>query len=300
MKITFGALVEGHIEYQLTVRKLTPRTIIDMRCSYKKVAEFCLAQNPQKEIWQLSLSEYTKWINHLRDQKQTTKSINKMLSHLRGLIDYAWQLERVDRNVLSGFFIKEEEKCVSFDSLSIEEAKVLMAAFSNKNKEERRNRMILLLLYGCGLRTNELCQLNVTSINQERQELTVLGKGSKQRAIPVSDRLFTELLGYLNDRNSSKGALFKTRVKNARVSSKDILDIVQVAVKRAALTKSITPKTFRHAFASHLLDQGVDISVISILMGHRSPKETGVYIHALEERIRATVFEMKEQKEVIK
>jgi site-specific recombinase XerD len=233
-----------------------------------------------------------RWVNFLHDQKQTTRSINKMLSHVRSLVDYAWQLERLDRNVLDGFHLKEPESTPLFDSLSIEEAQSLMRAFGRQTREERRLRAMMLILYGCGLRTRELCSLNVSSIDVEKQELKVLGKGDKERLLPLSEPLHLELQLYLADRKVKHGPLFKTLVKTTRIRPNDVLSVVQVAAKRAQLTKKVTPKSLRHAFASHLLNQGVDIAIISSLMGHRSPKETGVYIHAEEKNLRAAIFRM--------
>ncbi|NJM09473.1 MAG: tyrosine-type recombinase/integrase [Bdellovibrionaceae bacterium] len=297
MKDNFTSVVLGHLEYQLQVKKLKPLTVNDIRCSLRKVDRFCKAKGLQKDLWQLSLQEYIQWINWLQEQKQTAKSINKMLSHVRSLIDYAWQIEKVDRNVLDGFYLKEPETTAIYDQLTIEEAQNLVKAFGKISRTERRLRAVMLMLYGCGLRTLELCRLSVNDIDLDRQEVRVHGKGDKERVIPLSDPVFSELLVYLRDRNSKRGPLFRTEIKKTALGNKDVGDIVQMAVARAGLKKTITPRTLRHAFASHLLDQGVDIGVISMLMGHRSPSETGIYIHAQEKSLKAAVFKMTKESE---
>ena len=104
------------------------------------------------------------------------------------------------------------------------------------------------------------------------------------------DGIFTELLAYLNDRRASKGILFRTLIKKTGLSIKDVGDVVAEGAKRAGLVKQITPKTLRHTFASHLADQGVDIGVIAKLMGHRSPQETSIYLHAPKHVLNQTVF----------
>lgn len=286
------SLIKGFLEYQGDVRKLRPRTLIDMRCTFRSLQEFCENEVIAHEIWELSLKDFMHWVNFLRKRNQSTKSINKMLSHVRSLIEYAWQIERLDRNVLDGFFVKGEETTPIYDQLTVEEARKLVTAFGKVNAQERRCRMIMVLLYGCGLRTAELCDLDVAGVDVERQELQVIGKGSKRRVIPISDAVFSELLIYLRDRKGSRGPLFRTEAKAARLRSHDVSDVVNEAVKRSGIRKAITPRTLRHAFASHLLEQGIDIAVISMLMGHRSPSETGVYIHAQEKNLRAAVFKM--------
>ena len=206
------------------------------------------------------------------------------------MIDYAWRLEKVDRNVLDGFYLKDADQRSEVEILTVEEAIRLAKAFTLKSHIERRNRLIILLLYGCGLRTGELCRLNIQDVDQERQEIKVTGKG-RERVIPLMDGIYTELLAHLNDRRATKGELFKTLIKKTGMSIKDVGDVVEEAVKRVGIEKQITPKTLRHTFASHLADQGVDIGVIAKLMGHKSPKETSTYLHASKQVLNQTVFE---------
>lgn len=290
----FSSVVLGHLEYQLQVKKLTPLTVKDIRCTLRKLVRFNEEKRLQKDLWQLTLQEYMQWINWLQEQKQTAKSINKMLSHVRSLIDYAWQIEKVDRNVLDGFYLKEPERTPIYDQLTIEEAQGLVKAFGKNSRAERRLRTAMLLLYGCGLRTRELILIAINDVDLDRQEIRIHGKGDKERVIPLSDPVFAELLVYLKDRNKKRGPLFVTEVKKTKLSHTDVGDIVLMATIRTGIKKKITPRTLRHAFASHLLDQGIDISVISLLMGHRSPQETGVYIHAQEKSLRSAVFKMNE------
>lgn len=285
-------VVRGFLEYQAEVRKLRPRTIVDIRCTLRSLQSYCASELKDQEIWRLPLNDYIRWVNRLQERGQSTKSINKMLSHVRSLIDYAWQMEKLDRNVLDGFYLKGREETPIYDQLSIEEARRLITAFGKANSKERWCRTIMVLLYGCGLRTQELCDLDVSSIDLDRQEIQVIGKGQRRRVIPVSDAVFAELVVYLRDRKGKRGSLFKTEIKGARLNSHVVSGIVRAAAERSGIKKEITPRTLRHAFASHLLDQGVDIAVIAMLMGHRSPSETGVYIHAQEKNLRAAVYEM--------
>ena len=162
---------------------------------------------------------------------------------------------------------------------------MLIEACPRATVEERRDRAIVLLLYGCGLRTGELCGLNVQHVSTERRELTIMkAKGDKPRVVPVPDAVYTELLAYLHERGGKQGPLFKTWIKKRRLSIKDVGVVVRTAVQRAGLANDITPKTLRHSFATHLMDRGVDLGVIASLMGHRSPQETGVYLHVLPSR----------------
>jgi integrase/recombinase XerD len=137
-------------------------------------------------------------------------------------------------------------------------------------------------MYGCGFRTTELRNLDVGDADLERQELLVrFGKGLRERRIPVPNGVWMELLAYLAERGGKTGPLFRTAEKKRRIRPLQICSIVRNAGIRARLAQPVLPKTLRHTFATHLMDRGVDIAVISSLMGHKSPKETGVYLHVL-------------------
>jgi integrase/recombinase XerD len=288
--MSLGPTIEGYLEYCRNVKKLTHNTVKDIKCGINRLVIYCKKAGVSKECWELTLPEYIRWINYCREEGHSPKHINKNLSHVRGLIGYVWRLEKVDRNVLEGYYIQDSDQRKEVDVLTVEEARRIVNAFSVNSRDERRNRLIMLLLYGCGLRNGELCGLSVQDIDQERREIKVTGKG-KERVIPVMDGVYTEILAYLHDRRTSKGPMFKTLIKKTRLRINDVIKIVDEASKRAGLNKRPTPKSIRHTFASHLADRGVDIAVIAKLMGHRSPRETSVYLHASKDRLNETVFE---------
>lgn len=210
----FDPVTEGYIEYALGVKRLVPRTITDIRCSFRKVEEYMQAHQIDKAIWQLKLEEYIQWIGACRNQGKTARSINKHLSHLRCLIEYAWRCGRLDRNVLEGFMIKDAYARQLPQVLTIEEAEALVGASGEGGAAGRRGRVMVLLCYGCGLRTGEVVRLNVQDIDREKQEIIIKGtKGDKDRNVPVPEGVWTELLAYLADRGGKRGALLKTAVK---------------------------------------------------------------------------------------
>ena len=131
------------------------------------------------------------------------------------------------------------------------------------------------------MRTAELCALDVADIVRERQELTIAkAKGDRPRVIPIPDGVFSELLGYLLE-HGKRGALFRTARLARRIRDHDVCEVVRASVVRAGLPTTVTARTLRHSFATHLMDRGVELAVIASLMGHRSPQETGVYLHVL-------------------
>lgn len=281
----FDSLIEGYLAYKKDVNRLAPGTLRDIRCSLRRVIKQVQHIRRDTPLWKLSLEEFTRYVELERQVDASPRCINKYITHARGLLEYAWRSGRCDRNVLDGFHLQDGEKRTAPRSLTLPEAQALIEACPRATVEQRRDRVMILVLYGCGLRTHELCALNVQHICVERREINVMtAKGDKPRTVPISDAVFTELLAYLHERGGKRGPLFKTYVKKTRVRHQNVGHAVRQAALRAGLSNDITPKTLRHSFATHLMDRGVDLGIIASLMGHRSPQETGVYLHVLPSR----------------
>ena len=257
-----------------------------MRCTLKRAVTALEQMRPSVPLWKLTLEDYMGWVNQQREAGYSPQSLNKDLSHLRGLLEYAWRSGRSDRNVLDGFSpARFSLRVVVPKFLNLEEARRLVEACPSHTRLQRRDRLVILLLYGCGLRTSELCQLDVKDADLARQEIVIRhGKGDRARRIPVPDAVWTVLLAYLAELKGRRGALIRTEKKQTRFTSKDVCEVVRAATLAAGLAQSVTAKTLRHSFATHLMDRGVDLAVIASLMGHRSAQETGVYLHGLPGR----------------
>ena len=282
-------LIEGYLSYLDKIGRKTPRTIIDVRCTLRRVIAGVL---PRVPLWHLGLEDYLHWLEAERNNGCTESTLAKYLSHVRGLLEYAWRSGRTQRNVLDGFNLAHTMPRTAPKSLTLEEAERLVEATVVAGPTARRDRLIILLLYGCGLRTDELCSLDVAHVNRERHELLVWkAKGDRPRAIPVPAAVYTELLAYLLD-CGKRGPLFRTMIRKSRLRVHDVCEIVRAAARRAGLPDYVTPRTLRHSFATHLMDRGVDLAVIASLMGHRSPQETGVYLHVLPGRTQAAVSKL--------
>lgn len=289
IKDAMDPLIEGYLAYLDKVGRKSPKTIVDIRCTIRRAIAGLHKVRPGVDLWHLRLDDYLVWLEEERQLGRTNSSVAKYLSHVRGLLEYAWRSGRAQRNVLDGFSLQHTLRRTVPKSLNLEEAERLVRATVGAGDDARRDRLIILLLYGCGLRTGELCSLDIGDINRERHELVVLkAKGDRPRSIPIPEALYTELLDYLLDQGK-RGALFRTASKRTRISSKDVCEIVTRVSRKAGLRPGVTARTLRHSFATHLMDRGVDLAIIASLMGHRSPQETGVYLHALPNRAESAV-----------
>jgi site-specific recombinase XerD len=281
--------IEGYLSYLDKVGRKTPRTVIDVRCTLRRAISRFETVRPGAALWHLQLEDYLHWLEAERQGGCTESTLAKYLSHVRGLLEYAWRSGRAERNVLDGFSLQHSLPRTAPKSLNLEEAERLVQATTAPGPTARRDRLIILLLYGCGLRTSELCALDAAHVNRERQELLILrAKGDRPRAIPIPQALYTELLAYLLE-HGKRGPLFRTCTHKRRLRSHDVCEVVTAAATRAGLRDGVTPRTLRHSFATHLMDRGVDLAIIASLMGHRSPQETGVYLHVLPGRQQAAV-----------
>jgi len=277
--------VEGYLDYLRDVRKLKRTSLRDFRCALKRVAAFMEKRHPEIPMWKCSLQDYLAWLNESKEAGYHQTGLAKELSHIRGFLEYSYRSGRCERNVLDGFSLNDQVRPREPRVLTLDEAQKLVKACGRENTEARRRRLVVLLLYGCGLRTSELCQLDVGDAMIERQEIFVRrGKGDRQRYVPVPDAVWVEVLAHLAERGGKRGPLFQTLQKKCRLRVVDVGEIVKAAARRAGIDSGVTPKTLRHSFGTHLMDRGVDIGVISMLMGHRGPGETGVYLHALPGR----------------
>lgn len=278
--------VEGYLQYLLDIRRQPKRTISDVRCSLNRAQESLGEIHPGIEFWKADLHDISRFLELQRAGGKSSASLGKFVSHLRCFLEWMFRGNRLYRNVLDGFQIMDETKRTPPDVLTEEEARRLLAACPKGVFVQQRDRMIVLLLYGLGLRTSELGNLKVQDVLRDRQEVFVeRGKGQRQRYVPIPEGVLTELQAYLLERGGQRGYLFRTERKGRPLNAGALSRIVVEAARRAGLGKKVTPKTLRHSYASHLMDRGVDVAVISALLGHRSPAETGVYLHALPGRV---------------
>ena len=180
--------------------------------------------------------------------------------------------------------------------LTLEEIDELIGSIDLSTPEGQRNRAILETLYSCGLRVSELCHLKLSDLYLEEGFIKVEGKGNKQRLVPISPRAIRELQLYFMDRNAmdiksgyEDYVFISKRGKN--ISRIMIFHIIKVLSESIGLTKNISPHTFRHSFATHLLEGGANLRAIQCMLGHESIGTTEIYTHIDRSRLRSEIIE---------
>ena len=180
--------------------------------------------------------------------------------------------------------------------LTLEEIDTLIESIDLSTNEGQRNRTILETLYSCGLRVSELCNLKLSDLYLEEGFIKVEGKGSKQRLIPISPRAIRELQLYFLDRNQisikkdyEDYVFISKRGKN--ISRITVFHIIKTLAEAIGLKKTISPHTFRHSFATHLLEGGANLRAIQCMLGHESIGTTEIYTHIDKNRLRSEIIE---------
>lgn len=182
------------------------------------------------------------------------------------------------------------------DVLSVEEIDNLIGAIDRTSREGQRNRAILETLYSCGLRVSELCNLKLSDLYLKEKFIRVEGKGSKQRLVPISSRAIHELELYFADRNQGliksgyEDFVFISRF-GKNISRIMVFHIIKELAAQIGLKKAISPHTFRHSFATHLLEGGANLRAIQCMLGHESIGTTEIYTHLDRSRLRQEILE---------
>ncbi len=178
--------------------------------------------------------------------------------------------------------------------LSVAEIDRMIEEIDLSKPEGHRNKAILETLYGCGLRVSELVNLRLTDLHYNEGFVIVTGKGNKQRLVPVSDKALREIDFYKKDRNSlpvihDQNVLFLNR-RGSKLTRAMIFTITKDLAAKAGIRKTISPHTFRHSFATHMIEAGADLRAVQEMLGHESILTTEIYTHIDRSFLRDTLI----------
>ena len=170
-------------------------------------------------------------------------------------------------------------------TLSVEDIDLLLSSINTKKSNGLRDKSIISLLYSCGLRVSELNNLNLTSLFLDSDIIKIFGKGNKERIVPIGSQAITDLNKYIMNvrpryakKANTKGILFLSN-RGLKISRKTIWNTIKQATLNCGISKSISPHTFRHSFASHLLEGGAGLRIVQELLGHENISTTQIYTH---------------------
>ncbi len=237
------------------------------------------------------LHQFLVWITELGLSARTQARI---LSGLKAFFRYLLLEDRIGKDptaLLEGPRLGRKLPEV----LTVEEIDLMLSRIDLSKPEGRRNKAMLEVLYSCGLRVSELVGLKLSNLFRTEEFIRVIGKGDKERLVPVSRKALKEIDFYLPDRNSlvirpgNEDILFLNR-RGSMLTRVMVFTIIKDLASAAGIKKSVSPHTFRHSFATHLVEGGADLRAVQEMLGHESIITTEIYTHLDREYLREAII----------
>ena len=281
--------LELFLKYLEVERNYSINTIKNYELDITEFISYC--DNNNINIYKLDYNMVKKYLIELYNKNYKATSISRMVSSLRTFYKYLYDRGLVDKNIFKYINSPKKEKrlpkyVTNTDIDDIFKIPDLSTPIGI------RNRLILELLYGTGIRVSELCNIKISDINFSDKSIRILGKGSKERIVLYGSKCEEILNIYLE---SSRGILLGKHVsdylivstnRGNKISTRSIEIVIDNIINKAAISKNVTPHVFRHTFATHLLNEGCDILIVKELLGHSSLDTTGIYTHISNEKLR--------------
>lgn len=266
-------ILSGYNYYLKVERGLSPNTVKAYTADIEGFYEFL--RHRGVTLRDASSSDISDYIISVSDYL-SKRSQARLLSSLNSFFDYlVSEGERKD-NPSSAVDSPKLGKYLPV-VLSVEEVRAILKAAPNE-----RDRAILEVLYGCGLRVSEVCSLKISEVYLKDMFVKVMGKGSKERLVPMAPSTASAIMNYLSVRPESdagcEDVLFLNRFGRA-LSRVAVFKMVKSVALVAGVDKNLSPHTFRHSFATHLIENGADLRVVQEMLGHESILTTEIYTH---------------------
>ena len=238
-------------------------------------------------------SDLKTFITWYGENNINTRTQSRVLSGIRAFFRYLLIEGEIDENPAS--LLESPKIGLKLpEVLSISEIDRIIVEIDLSKPEGHRNRAIIETLYGCGLRVSELVNLRLTDIHYNDEFVVVTGKGNKQRLVPVSKKALKEIDIYKQDRSrlavvKDQNILFLNR-RGSHLTRAMIFTIIKDLAAKAGIKKNISPHTFRHSFATHMIEAGADLRAVQEMLGHESILTTEIYTHIDRSFLRDTLI----------
>lgn len=286
-------IIKKYRNYLLLEKSLSPNSIEAYMTDLSKLSYFL--QNEELKVEDITLDNLQQFVAQLYDIGINARSVARIISGIKSFYNFL---------VLDGYMQTDPTELLETPKiglklptvLSLDEIEKLMSVIDLSTKEGQRNRAILETLYSCGLRISELTKLKFSDLFFDEGFIKVEGKGSKQRLVPISHTAIKEIEKYLyyrreiNVKKGSEDALFLSN-RGTPISRIMVFHFIKEYAIQAGIKKTISPHTFRHSFATHLLEGGANIRAIQLMLGHEKITTTEIYTHMDREYLRQEIIE---------
>lgn len=285
---------KGFKAYLQLERSLSDNSVIAYQSDLEKLTQFLLSNELKLSPSELDLKilqGFIKWIAEL-GMSQTSQA--RIISALRTFYKYCL-LEDISATDPTALLEAPKLKRTLPDVLSFDEIEAVLREIDLSKPEGTRNKAILETMYSCGLRVTEAVNLKLSQLFLDVGFVRVIGKGNKERLIPIGSSAIKYILLYVNGvrvhhtvQKGEEDILFLNR-RGKRLTRVMIFLIIKDLVKKAGIKKTVSPHTFRHSFATHLVEGGADLRAVQEMLGHESITTTEIYTHLDREFLRKTL-----------
>ncbi|MCA1796873.1 MAG: site-specific tyrosine recombinase XerD [Desulfuromonadaceae bacterium] len=285
---TFDALLDAFTDYLSIERGLARNSIEAYSADLHRFIEFCTASGV-KQPGEINSEHIRAFFSHLKHAGLGVRSRARYLAALRGFYTFALEEGWLGHNPVTEI---ETPKLLHTlpHVLSLAEVEALLESCSNENSLGMRDRAMLEVLYACGLRVSELVSLQLNDYHPASAYIKTTGKGDKERIVPIGEAAMEVLQYYLDH---GRPALLRGRHSNyvflnrsaGGLTRQGFWKIIKRRAIEAGISKNVTPHTLRHSFATHLLENGADLRVVQVLLGHADISTTQIYTHVTREHL---------------
>lgn len=276
-------------------KSLSENSILAYIRDYEKLTQFLEYIGSEKKPTEITLRDLQEMIRWISEMGIAARSQARIISGIRNFFEYLVIEDEIKQDPTELLELPKIGKKLP-EVLDKEEIDALLDAVDLSKNEGHRNRAMLETLYSCGLRVSELVNLKITNIYFEEGFIRVIGKGNKERLVPVSATVEKEINLYKNFTRihqeiqpGHEDILFLNR-RGAKLTRIMIYTIIQQLAQKIRLRKSISPHTFRHSFATHLVEGGANLRAIQEMLGHESISTTEIYTHLSNDLLREAII----------
>ena len=295
--MSWNSIINGFSAYLKIERSLSDNTVESYIRDVKKLESF-ISHNPnEKKNWTTkNLEDLQAFLSNIHDLGLSANSQSRIISSLKTFFKYL-NIEDLIQNNPADLLESPKIGRKLPDTLSVDEINQLIQTIDRSTNLGERNITIIEVLYGCGLRVSELINLKISEIYWEEGFIRVIGKGSKQRLVPLGSVAVKHLKIYLKEiriklkiNPSAQDIVFLNRRGN-KLTRVMIFTIIKQLAEKASIKKNISPHTLRHSFATHLVEGGADLRAVQEMLGHESITTTEIYTHLDRSYLRQAILD---------
>ena len=288
--------IKGFQAYLKLEKSLSPNSIEAYSRDIDKLYQFSEAQVVKLKPENITLGDLRLFINWVNELGMIPSSQARILSGIKAFYKYML-MEDIINDDPSELLESPKIQRKLPDTLSYEDINKLIAAIDLSRPDGARNKAILEVLYGCGLRVSELTELKLSNLYLDIEFIKVTGKGSKERLVPIGGeavkalKIWIEQVRVHNPIKKGEEDMVFLNQRGSRLSRIYIFTLIKQLAEIIGLKKSISPHTFRHSFATHLVEGGADLRAVQEMLGHESITTTEIYTHLDREFLKGTIIQ---------